>query len=231
MPFTHIGFPIGTIMPSIIYLSTFIERNVTRLSPTYTFLSYGDKLVLVNSILSTLWTFFMLTLMIPVGVTDVVDRDRRHCLWTKMDKLKFQSLEAWDMICKPKKNSGLGIRVQNVTLLLNHLHKFYNNDPTHIIMKFVPHVVVLWSVCQTITVLSQDVRWWVVALSCPGKTCGWINLWMLNFQDCFHLPRIGFNLLRSLLQWRTYWNVFIHLSLWKHTLSSLSCNRLLGIVS
>jgi hypothetical protein len=71
--------------------------------------------------------------MIPVGVADVVDRARRHCLWRRNDKDKIHSLAAWSTICKPKNKSGLGIinlKVQNVALLLKHLHKFYNNDAT-----------------------------------------------------------------------------------------------------
>jgi hypothetical protein len=52
----------------------------------------------------------MLSLMIPVGVVDIVYRARRHCLWRR---------KAWNMICKPKSKNGLGIinlRVQNAAL-------------------------------------------------------------------------------------------------------------------
>jgi hypothetical protein len=67
----------------------------------------------------------MLSLHLPVGILDVIDRARRHCLWRKKDKNKVQSLAAWDMICKPKDKGGLGILnlfVQNNALLLKHLH-------------------------------------------------------------------------------------------------------------
>jgi hypothetical protein len=75
----------------------------------------------------------MLTLVIPVGVLDVIDRARRHCLWRRKDKEKINSLAAWDMVCKPKEKGGLGIinlKFQNAALLLKHLHKFYNNFDT-----------------------------------------------------------------------------------------------------
>jgi hypothetical protein len=109
MPFTYLGLPMGTTKPTIRDMSPLIDRVERRLSATTSFLSYGDRLVLVNSVQSSLPTFFMLSLRIPVGVVDVVDRARRHCLWRRKDKEKIHSLVAWRMICKPKNKGGLGI--------------------------------------------------------------------------------------------------------------------------
>jgi hypothetical protein len=133
MPFTYLGLPMGTTKTTIKDTSPLIDRIERRLSTTSYFLSYGDRLVLVISVLSSLPTFFMLSLMIPVRVVDVVDRARRHCLWRRKDKDKIHSLALWSMICKPKNKGGFGIinlNVQNAALLLKHLHKFYNNDAT-----------------------------------------------------------------------------------------------------
>jgi hypothetical protein len=47
--------------------------------------------------------------MLPVGLLDVIDRARRHCLWRRKDKEKVNSLTAWDMVCRPKSKGGLGI--------------------------------------------------------------------------------------------------------------------------
>jgi hypothetical protein len=54
---------------------------------------------------------------------------------------KCQSLAAWDMVCKPKDNGGLGIlnlKLQNQGLLLKYLHKFYNKVD-------IPWVHLLWN--------------------------------------------------------------------------------------
>jgi hypothetical protein len=51
-------------------------------------------------------------------------------LWREKFEEPKQSLAAWDMVCKPKKNGGLGIvdfQKQNVALLLKFLDNFYNN--------------------------------------------------------------------------------------------------------
>jgi hypothetical protein len=81
MPFTYLGLPMGTTKPSIRDMSPLIDRVERRLSDVSSFLSYGDRLVLVNSVLSSLPTHYMLTLRLPPGIIVVLDRARRHCLW------------------------------------------------------------------------------------------------------------------------------------------------------
>jgi hypothetical protein len=59
-------------------------------------LSYGDRLVLVNSVLSSLPIHYLCSLDISNGVIDVIDRVRRHCLWRKRkDDDKAHSLASW----------------------------------------------------------------------------------------------------------------------------------------
>ena len=104
MPVTYLGLPMGTTKPSIKDMCPLIDRIERRLFATTSFLSYGDSLVLVNLVLSSLPTYYMLTLEIPKGVIHVIDRARRHCLWWKdKDKHGVNSLAAWDMVCRPKK--------------------------------------------------------------------------------------------------------------------------------
>jgi hypothetical protein len=73
----------GTTKPSIRDLSPLTDRVKRRLSAVTSFLSYGDRLVLVNSVLSSLPTYFMLSLRLPPGIIEVIDRARRHCLWKR----------------------------------------------------------------------------------------------------------------------------------------------------
>jgi hypothetical protein len=72
----------------------------------------------------------MCTLVIPLGVIEIIDKARR-CLQRKdKNKERVNSLAAWSMVCKPKDKGGLGIinlQLQNKALLLKHLDKFYNN--------------------------------------------------------------------------------------------------------
>jgi hypothetical protein len=79
MPFTYLGLSMGTTKPSIKDLTPLIDRIERRLSATATssFLSYGDRLVLINSFMPSLPTF---SSSLSMCVIDVVGRARRHCL-------------------------------------------------------------------------------------------------------------------------------------------------------
>jgi hypothetical protein len=86
MPFTYLGLPMGTTKPSIVDFAPLIDRVERRLNATTSFLYYGDILVLVNSVLSSLPTHYLCVLEIPKGVLDVIDRARKHCLWRKKQR-------------------------------------------------------------------------------------------------------------------------------------------------
>ena len=80
MPFPYLGLPMGTTKPTVKDFAPLIDRVERRLSATASFLSYGDSLVLVNSVLSSLPTYYMCSLVIPKGVIEVIDKARRRCL-------------------------------------------------------------------------------------------------------------------------------------------------------
>jgi hypothetical protein len=74
------------------------------------YLSYGDKLMLLNSVLSSLTTFYLSTLKIHQWVINEFDKYRRHCLWIKRDlEEKSHPLAEWEQVCKPKDQGGLDV--------------------------------------------------------------------------------------------------------------------------
>jgi hypothetical protein len=128
MPFPYLGLPLGTTKPSIQDLLPLVESLERRLTCISTFLSQEARLQLVNSALCSMSLYFLLFLNLPTILINQLDRILRQCLWRDKDGPK-QSLAAWEMICKPKVNGGLGIvniKNKNDSLLLKHLDKFYN---------------------------------------------------------------------------------------------------------
>jgi hypothetical protein len=103
-----------------------VER---RLASSSQFLSYAGRLQLINSVLSSLPTYYMCSLKLPVTVIEVIDKYRKNCLWRgKEFNQKKYNLAAWDLVRRPKSKGGLGVvnlAVQNNALLLKQLDKFY----------------------------------------------------------------------------------------------------------
>ena len=147
MPFTHLGLPLGTTRPSVQELMPLVFSLERRLSATLNMVSYGGKLSLLNSVITSLIIFAICTLRLPTKIIELLDKIRRKCLWTKKTDQgdKCNSLASWDMICKPKACGGLSIlnlHVQSDALLLKFLHKFYNHWD-------LPWVELIWNTYYT----------------------------------------------------------------------------------
>ena len=147
MPFTYLGLPLGTTRPSVQDLMPLVCKVERRLTATLNMISYGAKLSLVNSVITSLTIFALCTLKLPISIIELLDKIRRKCLWTKKTEQgeSCNSLAAWSMICKPKDCGGLGIldlRTQSDALLLKYLHKFYNHWD-------LPSVELIWHTYYT----------------------------------------------------------------------------------
>jgi hypothetical protein len=94
-------------------------------------LSYGDRLVLVNSVLTSLPMFMLSFLEIPKGVRKRLDFYRSSFFWQEEDDKKKYILFKWNIVCRPKDQGGLGIEVlelKNMCLLSKWLFKLLQEE-------------------------------------------------------------------------------------------------------
>ena len=74
----------------------------------------------------------MCSLQMPKTAILAIDSARRHCLWRGSDITQRRKiLVAWDKVCMQIKSDGLEViylHIQNMALLLKHLHKFYSSE-------------------------------------------------------------------------------------------------------
>ena len=72
----------------------------------------------------------MCALSLQKGVIKQIDKFRKHCLWRGADtNSKKPPKAAWEMVCIPKEDGGLGVidqEKQNEALLMKNLDKFFN---------------------------------------------------------------------------------------------------------
>lgn len=109
-PFTYLGLPLGTSKPKVEDFFPMLKRIERRLTGCSTLLSTGEKLSLVKSVFSSLPTFFMCSLALPVSVVDQVNSYIRQCFWRKYGKEgNGPALIAWSTVSKTKEQGGLGV--------------------------------------------------------------------------------------------------------------------------
>jgi hypothetical protein len=94
-------------------------------------LSYGDRLVLINSVLTSLPMFMLSFLEIPIGVRKRLDYYRSNFFWQSDEHKKKYRLSKWNILCRPKDQEGLGIEVlelKNKCLLSKWLFKLLSEE-------------------------------------------------------------------------------------------------------
>jgi hypothetical protein len=94
-------------------------------------LSYGDRLVLINSVLTSLPMFILSFFELPKGVRKRLDFFRSRFFWQSDQTKKKYRLTRWNIICCPKDQGGLGIEVldiKNKCLLSRCLFKILTEE-------------------------------------------------------------------------------------------------------
>jgi mannosylglycoprotein endo-beta-mannosidase len=72
-------------------------------------LSVGGRLVLINSVLSSLPMFMFSFFEVPRGVLKKLDYFISHFFWQSNDHKKKYRLTKWEVVCTPKDQGGLGV--------------------------------------------------------------------------------------------------------------------------
>jgi len=77
LPFTYLGIPLGTTKPLVRYYAPLICRVERNLSASSTFLAYSERLQSINSVISSIPTYYMCTLSLPKVVIEQIDKFRK----------------------------------------------------------------------------------------------------------------------------------------------------------
>jgi hypothetical protein len=209
MPFTYMGLPLSLNKPIVQDYMPLVHRVERRLISTSNFLTQGGKLQMVNSVLSSLATFYMYSIKVPISILNQIDKYRRHCLWRGGDiNGKKPPLALWKMVCKPKFKCGLSIinlRLQNEVLLMKNLYKFYNKEE-------LPWVQLIWANYYRNGCVPNQAKkgsfWWED------------NLKLLN---CFKgIAQVSAGKGDTMLSWQDLWNGRILSQSYPHLFSFIS---------
>jgi hypothetical protein len=84
-PFTYLGLLLSMNKPIVQDCMPLVTRIERRLVNASNFLTQGEKLQLVNLVLSSMATFYTCLVKIPIEILNQIDKYRRHCLWNGGD--------------------------------------------------------------------------------------------------------------------------------------------------
>ncbi|KAG7599606.1 Endonuclease/exonuclease/phosphatase superfamily [Arabidopsis suecica] len=74
------------------------------------FLSFAGRFTLTKAVIGSIPIHSMGTISLPASVLDGLDKAARSFLWGSSAEQKKQHLIAWDRVCAPKYDGGLGIK-------------------------------------------------------------------------------------------------------------------------
>lgn len=85
------------------------------------FLSFAGRITLTKATPNTIPVYYMQTNLLPTNTCERIDKISRDFIWGSTDDSKGTHLIAWDKLCKPKNEGGVGLRKakhMNYSLLL-----------------------------------------------------------------------------------------------------------------
>ncbi|KAJ3701655.1 hypothetical protein LUZ61_005360 [Rhynchospora tenuis] len=172
LPFKYLGLPLTLRKPDRQAFQLLIDKIQVRLAGWKSrLLSRAGRIVLANSVLSTIPVFFMSVFQLPIWVVKALDRLRRNFIWGSSDTTgKSMHLLAWDRVCLPKSVGGFGLinlRLQNIALLLRWWWRLYDQTNS------------LWSTIATRLYSKRDLNTPPIAWNTSGSFF-WITLFSIR---------------------------------------------------
>ena len=111
LPFTYLGIPIHFRKLRNSDWKVVEDRFEKKLSSWIgKLLSYGDRLILINSVLTSLPMFMLSFLEIPKGVRKRLDMIRSRFFWQSDGHKKKYRLTKWEIMCRPKDQGGWALK-------------------------------------------------------------------------------------------------------------------------
>ncbi|XP_058754722.1 uncharacterized protein LOC131627879 [Vicia villosa] len=111
LPPTFLGLPIGSNPRRITTWEPLVAKVKKRLASWKgRFLSFGGRITLIKSVLSSLAIFYLSFYKAPKKVIKDINRIQSNFLWGGTEDKKCIHWVSWDSMCLPIEKGGLGIR-------------------------------------------------------------------------------------------------------------------------
>ncbi|XP_074300209.1 uncharacterized protein LOC141631438 [Silene latifolia] len=161
LPFKYLGVPITAGRLKKSDCGVLIDKIVERIRCLGAKkLSFAGRLVLVKSVLSTMYNYWASLFVLPKGVMNRVDAICRNFLWEGSTEHNKAPLLAWHKVCVPQKEGGLGLRVSSIwnVATIGKLVWWLSVKPDKLWVQWVHHVYLKGQSWQSYNP-SSDTSW------------------------------------------------------------------------
>jgi hypothetical protein len=120
-PFKYLGLPVGANPRKMSTWEPMLNVVRSRLgSWGNKHVSLGGRIVLINAVLNAIPISYLSYFKMPKKVWNELIKIQRVFLWAGLSKTSKTCWVRWEVICRPKKEGGLGVRdlrLVNISLL------------------------------------------------------------------------------------------------------------------
>jgi hypothetical protein len=125
LPVRYLGVPLTTKQLSAADCAVLVERITAKMNSwPVKHLSFAGRLQLLTSILFSIQIFWSRVFILPMKIIHLIEQKFNRFLWSGKD-LKDNAKVAWNRVCTPKSEGGLGIKSlalwNKVSMLKPHL--------------------------------------------------------------------------------------------------------------
>ncbi|KAG7579308.1 Reverse transcriptase domain [Arabidopsis thaliana x Arabidopsis arenosa] len=172
LPVRYLGLPLLTKRLTATDFSPLIEQIKRKISSwTARYLSFAGRLNLISSVIWSLCNFWLSAFRLPRECIQEIDKICSSFLWSGPDLNSRKAKVAWDDICKPKSEGGLGLR---------SLKEANDVSCLKLIWKIISHGNSLWVKWIEKFLLKKDTFWSVKNNTTIGS---WMWKKLLKFRD------------------------------------------------
>ncbi|KAL0297680.1 UNVERIFIED_CONTAM: LINE-1 reverse transcriptase [Sesamum radiatum] len=140
LPVKYLGVPLISSRLTIANCRPLIDKLESRIAGwNHLNLTFAGRAQLISSVLSTLHSYWASVFILPKGIIKILEAKMRKFLWQGSTGRGYAKV-AWDQVCRPKKEGGLGFRsifVMNQALMLKHLWKLIQHDSSSVWVNWI----------------------------------------------------------------------------------------------
>jgi hypothetical protein len=129
LPVRCLGVPLISSRLSVSDCRILLDKIVNRINSwTSKNLSFAGRLQLLNSVLYSLQVYWASLFILPKQVTKEITQKFNQFLWNGKEGSRAKAKIAWDELCFPKKEGGLGLKnleIWNSSSMMRHIWSLF----------------------------------------------------------------------------------------------------------